>query len=446
METTIIQTAWSKGKLLVKGGIIAFIALALTIPKLFVEELIQEREQRQKEAIAEVSDKWAGSQNITGPILVLPYKQAFVDSSRRGYVRQYAYFLPDNLDIKATMVPKEKHRGIYKVMLYTSSVHMQGSFKDVNFQKLEISPEQILWNEAFVRMSVADPRGLNEELSLTWNGKTSVLTNEVGDTGGDVLVTPVELKGPEDLKNISFSTSSEINGSQQLLFTPIGKTTTVELESKWPHPSFTGNTLPQTSTVKDSGFTASWKSLSHKRNFPQQWKNETSLLKHLQPNESTDGVNVNSASFGASLFIPVNGYQKSMRSIKYALLCIFLSFAAFFLIEVSQKNVSVHPFNYGLMGIALILFYTLLLSFSEYIGFNLAYFSASVFTIGLIGWFAKDLLKSSRKAALLSGVLVLLYLYIFTILQLQDYSLILGSIGLFLSLAVIMHFSKRFSW
>jgi inner membrane protein len=134
-----------------------------------------------------------------------------------------------------------------------------------------------------------------------------------------------------------------------------------------------------------------------------------------------------------------------MRSVKYAALCILLTFASFFLIEINNKK-SVHPFQYGLIGLALILFYTLLLSFSEYIGFNLSYVIASVFTISLIGWFVKGLLSSSRLASILSVILILLYVYVFTILQLQDYSLLLGSIGLFITLAVIMHFSKKIQW
>lgn len=453
METTIIQTAWSKGKLLVKGGLIAIIALLLMIPKVFVEDLIREREERQKEAIVEVSSKWAGPQTISSPVLVLPFYQPAADSQSKP-VKQFAYFLPDDLKIKATMDPTEKHRGIYKVMLYTSDVNISGNFQNVNYTILNILPGQILWNEAFVRMNISDPRGLNEELALDWKGQKLMLANQAGEAGEDIMVSPVPMTGPEDLQNISFSSQTKINGSEQLLFAPLGKVTTVELESKWPHPSFTGNMLPQSSVVKDSGFTASWKSLSHKRSFPQQWRNETEVLKEIHRTSpgiaTTDRVagisNVQAASFGASLFIPVNGYQKSMRSIKYALLCILLSFAAFFLIEVSQKNVSVHPFQYGLIGIALILFYTLLLSFSEYIGFNLAYLVASVFTIGLIGWFVKGLLQNGKKAMLLSTILVLLYTYIFTILQLQDYSLLLGSLGLFFALAVIMHFSKKFSW
>ena len=137
--------------------------------------------------------------------------------------------------------------------------------------------------------------------------------------------------------------------------------------------------------------------------------------------------------------------KKTMRSVKYAVLCILLTFAAFFLIETTHKR-SVHPFQYGLIGLALVLFYTLLLSFSEYIGFNLSYIIASVATIGLIAWFVKGVLASSKLSGLLSLVLVLMYTYVFTILQLRDYSLLFGSIGLFITLAVIMHFSKKIQW
>jgi inner membrane protein len=254
---TIIQTAWSKGKLLVKGGLIAFIALLLMIPKIFVEELISEREQRQKEATAEVSSKWAGPQTISSPVLVLPFYQASSDSQSKK-VKQFAYFLPDDLKIKATMDPTEKHRGIYKVMLYSSNVNITGSFQQVNYDLLNILPEQILWNEAFVRMNISDPRGLNDELSLNWNNRKLVLSNQVGDSGDDIMTAAVPMTGPDDLKNISFSSATRINGSEQLSFAPLGKVTTVELDSKWPHPSFTGNTLPQSSIIRDSGFTHSY--------------------------------------------------------------------------------------------------------------------------------------------------------------------------------------------
>jgi inner membrane protein len=134
-----------------------------------------------------------------------------------------------------------------------------------------------------------------------------------------------------------------------------------------------------------------------------------------------------------------------MRSVKYAILCILLTFTAFFLVETNNKK-SVHPVQYALIGFALVLFYTLLLSFSEYIGFNAAYAVATVATVGLITWFVSGILQSMKLSLLLSFVLILLYSYVFTILQLQDYALLLGSVGLFLTLAIVMYYSRKIQW
>jgi inner membrane protein len=297
-------------------------------------------------------------------------------------------------------------------------------------------------------LNIADSKGLNDEPKMNWNSQPLTLSPQVIDAHlvEEGLIAPVAMSSASDLKNIQFSAEVNLNGSEQLLFTPIGKQTTVHLSSQWPHPSFTGSILPQTTQVKDSGFTATWKSLSHKRSFPQQWKDEAfTANQNYNPGSTASPLNIGTAAFGADLFVPVNGYQKTMRSVKYAALCILLTFASFFIIEINNKK-SVHPFQYGLIGLALILFYTLLLSFSEYIGFNASYAVASICTIGLIGWFVKGLLSSTRLAALLSTLLVLLYVYVFTILQLQDYSLLLGSVGLFITLAVIMHFSRKIQW
>lgn len=445
------STFWSKSKVLVKGFIIGFLVLLLLIPTMFVKELIEEREARQREAIIEVSGKWAGRQTVTGPMVVLPFVKEEGDSTKRIRVKHFAYFLPDELNVNATVTPQEKHRGIYKVMLYTTRIKVTGRFGEILPAKLNIPAETILWNEAFVKLHLSDAKGLNEELRLNWNN--SLLTLSPQNSGGTTgFAAPLSLANPDGLKNIPFSADISLNGSEQLLFTPVGKVTSVTLASSWPHPSFTGNVLPQTSQVKDSGFTATWKSLSHKRNFPQQWIDDAFVVESYHPPlPNTDvastavGNNINRTSFGADLFIPVNGYQKTMRSVKYAVLCILLTFVAFFLIETTNGK-SVHPFQYGLIGLALVLFYTLLLSFSEYIGFNSAYAVASVCTIGLIAWFVKGLLNSVKLSVLLSSVLVLMYTYIFTLLQLQDYALLLGSVGLFITLGVIMHFSRKMQW
>lgn len=442
----IVQNIWTKGKLLIKAFIIAGLVLLLMIPAMFVKELIEERESRQREAIAEVSSKWASDQNIAGPVVVLPYWQEEGDSAKKVRSKHFAYFLPDELHIKSTLQPEEKHRGIYKVMLYSSITHLTGTFGEIDPQKLNIPAENILWNEAFLKMNLSDNKGLNEEPAVNWNGQQLTLSPQTADDplSENGLIAPLELKHLADIKQARFDATINLNGAEQLLFTPLGKITTVQMQSPWPHPSFTGDLLPQTTQVKDSGFAATWKSLAHRRNFPQHWKDGAYHFSGMDNRLESRGNDVATSAFGVSLFVPVNGYQKTLRSVKYAVLCILLTFAAFFIMETRSQR-SVHPFQYGLIGLALILFYTLLLSFSEYVGFNLSYMLASVATIGLIAWFVKGIL-SSRLALLLCMVLLLLYTYVFTILQLQDYALLLGSIGLFLTLAIIMSYSRKIQW
>ena len=447
---SVAENFWSKSKLLIKGFIIGVLVLLLIIPSLYVQNLVAEREQRQKEAIAEVSNKWAGHQVVTGPIIVLPYWQTDSDTAiKKVRNKHFAYFLPDVLSANATVTPKEKYRGIYKVMLYNSKINLSGSFNGINLQKLNLPPEDVIWNEAFVKFNLSDVKGLNEEMLLKWNQQQLNLSPQSFDdnSGSNGLTAMLPLNPAGQTGVINFSSQLDINGSEQLLFTPVGKSTTVNMQSTWPHPSFTGNILPQNSQVKNNGFSATWKSMAHKRAFPQQWKDDAYVLGNLVRN--TDVVDnrsyISSAAFGADLFVPVNNYQKTMRSVKYAVLCILLTFSAFFLIETTNKR-SVHPFQYGLIGLALIVFYILLLSFSEYTGFTASYIIASVATVGLIGWFAKSILLSGRLSGILSIVLVLMYTYVFTLLQLQDYSLLFGSIGLFITLAVIMYFSRKIKW
>ncbi|HEV8286643.1 MAG TPA: cell envelope integrity protein CreD [Chitinophagaceae bacterium] len=431
---TVANNLWQKSKPIIKGLIIGVFALLLLIPAYFVQNLIQERESRQREAFAEVSGKWADRQNITGPVLVLPYtKQSTDNNGRPIIIKSLAYFLPDQLTITSSITPIKKYRGIYQVMLYSSVIQLSGNFSPLPVEKLKLTPADIVWSEAYICLGITDAKGLKDELKMSWND--SILSFSPSNVNNaafrNCFVSPVTINPDQASATIKFSGQININGSQQLLFSPVGKQTTVQMQSTWPDPSFTGNQLPDTSSISKAGFTAKWKSLSHTRNFPQAWKD--------------DNYDLSSASFGTDLFIPINGYQKTLRSVKYAILCILLTFTAFFLIETNNRR-SVHPIQYALIGFALILFYTLLLSFSEYIGFNGAYAVAALATVGLIAWFVKGLLNSMRLSMLLSFVLVLLYSYVFTILQLQDYALLLGSVGLFLTLAVVMYYSKKMQW
>lgn len=462
--TSTISTAWNKSKWLVKGCIIGVIALLLMVPMIYVNNLVFEREERQKQATREITSKWAGKQNILPPVIGIPFwKKVGIDtSSKATYSKDIAYFLPDQVSINAQINPKEKHRGIFKVMLYDSRINITASFSQIPLQKLGIAPDQCIWKEAFVMMNIADNKGLNDQLTLNWKDTTIELSPDYAN-GSTAMKANLNVHSLQELSNASFSAIIDLNGSEQLLFTPVGKSTTVNISSTWKHPSFNGSTLPQNSNVKDSGFTAIWKSMSHKRNFRQEWiGNEFTFDPYTVPATNEEHIRVDgsvvstspivtsvntvaASAFGVDLYIPVNEYQKTQRTIKYAILCILLTFAAFFIIETGSKK-SAHPFQYGLIGLALILFYTLLLSISEYTGFNIAYIISSIATIGLIAWFVRGILDNGRSTTILSVILVILYSYIFSLLQLKDYSLLLGSIGLFITLAAIMYFSKKLKW
>ena len=430
----LLNSVWQKSKLIVKGLVIGVLALLLLIPASFVQQLVQERQARQQEAFNEVSSKWANRQNIAGPVLVIPYTRSATDNNGRPIIiKSMSYFLPDELTISSRVAPIKKYRGIYQVMLYSSVINISGAFSPLPLEKVKLSTADLLWNEAYVCFGLTDAKGLKEELKMRWNDSLLSFAPSSVNNGvfKDCFLSPVTISPVVASGSINFSGQISLNGSQQLFFTPVGRQTAVQMQSSWPDPSFTGNQLPDSTAIGKSGFVAKWKSLSHTRTFPQAWRD--------------DSYDLTTAAFGTDLFIPVNGYQKTMRSVKYAILCILLTFTAFFLIETNNKK-SVHPIQYALIGFALVLFYTLLLSFSEYIGFNGAYAIATLATVGLITWFVRTLLHSTKLSMLLSFVLLLLYSYVFTILQLQDYALLLGSVGLFLTLAIVMYYSRRVQW
>lgn len=434
METQFktVSSLFDKGKLFIKSVIIFFMALGLFIPTQFTRELVRERKDRQQEAIADIGGKWGESQRLTGPMLVIPYQENTRDE--RGLpliVRRTAYFMPDRLDILAQVDPEVRKRGIYEVVVYQSHIRLSGNFQQIRWQELGVPAENILWNEARMVFHVSDIlRGINEDLFLNWQGQKipfgpQAQLGELKDAlAAPVTVTPDTLGSP-----LGFEMNFNLNGSGSLLVSAAGRENSIRMNSKWADPKFTGVKLPDQRTVSDSGFTALWKYMN--RTVPLVWKDKT--------------YDLSPSALGTELIVTVDGYDKTERSIKYALLCIVLTFAAFFLIETIYRK-PLHLVQYALAGLALVLFYTLLLSVSEYLGFNLAYGIAALSTIGLVTWFVGGIMKSSRLGLFIAMVLGVVYSYIFTIIQMQDFALLMGSVGLFLALAVIMYFSRKIQW
>jgi inner membrane protein len=434
---------WLKESVTVKLFFIGALILVLLIPSSLVQNLINERATRQEEMMQDVSDKWSGSQLIDGPVLIIPYQRhvKYLDNEQKEKEKDVVdnlYVLPDDLHIKAELKTEILHRGIFDVVVYNTLVKVSGNFAKADLTALNISSDQLILNKSKITFSISDLKGLktNPVVNLSGNSLTAEPVFNGDTLFSNGLQAGFDLSSSKD-REVSFNYSLDLKGSQELSFLHLGKTTDVEVNGNWNSPSFDGRYLPDTRKIDNNGFSAKWRMLYYNRPFPQQWTGDNSMLNN--PKKQQD------ATFGVKLRLPVDQYQKTMRTSKYSLLIIILTFISLFLTEVIRKQ-KVHAFNYLLIGAAMIIYYSLLLSFSEQIGFNSAYLVASVATVTLITIFIGSLLKN-RSAALLFGfILSVFYIFIYVIIQLEDFALIIGSIALFIIIAMLMYFSRKINW
>lgn len=421
-----------------KIATIIVITLLLLIPTSMINNLISERESTQNAAISEVSSKWANQQTISGPFISIPFYRYIKETSRKDstektvQIKDYITILPSELEISGKINPEKRHRGIYEIVVYNSKLEIKGTFNKLDISKFDIPPKNIMMDKAEFVLGINDLRGIEQQVALLWNNEKisfnpGVSSNDVVEKGINAVLT----LDPNDSSNYTFNLSLDLKGSQQLYFTPVGKVTDIKLASDWPNPSFNGAFLPDTREVSEKGFKANWNVLHLNRNFPQTWTGNTH--------------SIGSSSFGIDLLLPVDNYQKTYRSIRYAILFIVFTFLVFFFIEVLNK-VFIHPIQYILVGIALVVFYTLLLSISEHLQYNLAFITSALATLLLIAGYVRAILKSSNLALLITGIISILYTFIFVIIQLQDYALLIGSIGIFIILALLMYFSRKIDW
>ncbi len=420
-----------------KMFVILVLVLLLAIPAIMVQDLITERMERQEEAVSEVSSKHAWEQELLGPVLTIPYKRSksIVNQStgRQETVTERFYFhvLPDELRIDGTVNPEKRKRGLYEVIVYKSDLSVHANFEEIPFDKISVPLDNIEFDKAFLSIGISDLKGLSEQVRINVND--SAHTCNPGIPVDDVMRSGLHVNVPVSYNNrkMKVDFKLDLKGSQQLMFVPIGKETKVNLKSPWKDPSFNGEFLPHTRSVSSDGFNASWKVLHLNRNYPQYWNGSQGQL--------------HQSAFGVDLKLPVDVYQRSMRVAKYAMLFIVLTYLVFFFVEILNR-VLIHPIQYILVGLALVLFYVLLLAFSEHIYFDWAYVIAALMTITLIYFYAKAILHSKSLGAMTVAILTILYTFIFVIIQMQDWALLVGSIGIFAILAITMYFSRKIDW
>ena len=411
---------------------ICTLILLLLIPASMVKSLIWERDSRKQGVINEINHKWGRAQTLIGPVLSVPYLVHMENKKGKATtVTRYLHLLPDHINIKSRINPEVRYRGIYEAVLYNTTLAMDGSFPPVPVKELRIAPEDIVWTGAFISVGISDMRGIKECIHAIFDGQK--LAMEPGVETADVIQSGVSAGIQIDAgqKTRPFRFDINLNGSQQIDFSPVGKVTTVTARSEWSDPSFGGAFLPVERSVTEEGFTARWKVLHLNRNYPQAWK--------------SGGHDLSRSTFGVTLFNPVDIYQKSMRTAKYALMFIVFTFMAFYISEVMNK-LRVHPVQYLLIGLGIIIFYTLLLSISEQINFGAAYLISAGAVICMITAYAKAILKNRYVTLMVGGILIILYAYLYILLQLEDYALLMGSVGLFGVLGVIMYLTRKIDW
>lgn len=431
------NTEIGKNSLIIKLAIISLLIFALIIPTLFIKDLIKEREKTQKEATAEVSMKWGEPQTITGPILSIPYIE-FVENDntndKNKIVRKtkYLHILPDELNIMGTISPEKRYRGIYEIIVYCTTLQINGQFNTIDLTKYDIDPENLLLDKALMSIGISDLKGVDSIIYIRINEE--VLQVNPGMANNDIVNSGVNVQIKLDsliIDKFHFNTNIKLKGSDKLYFTPVGKNTNVHMQSNWNDPGFDGAFLPDVREITDNGFNSEWNILNVNRSYPQSWKGKK--------------FDLSDSTFGVKLLLPVDHYLKSLRSVKYAILIIVLTFISFFLIELIFK-IYISAFNYGLIGLALVLFYILLISISEHSKFNIAYLISSGMIISMITIYSITILKKLKSIIIVSFILSLFYGFIYILLQQQDYALIMGSLGLFLILALVMYFTRKIDW
>ena len=428
-------------KLMMVGAL----TIVLLLPLAFVQDLISERNQRKTEIMDEVSTLWGKDILFYGPILKIPYKtveSTKIINEKTGAIAlqnsnkiNYAYFFPNVLNNKTKVLKNENlKRGIYAPIVFNANLNCEGNFTHLDFAKMGIIAENILWDKATVIIKTTNLKSIKSDLLIQLNGQK--LNFEPTNNSDEYSIISTQSFNYNALaKNqlLNFKFAINYNGSNSLKFIPIGKTTTVSIDSDWESPSFEGSFAANDTTKKisDSGFHVDWNILAINRTFSQQYNNTLPDLDDYL--------------FGVKLIQTVDEYQQNERASKYGFLVIGLTFLLFYLIQTISK-INIHIFQYSMIGIALILFYTLLIAITEHSSFSLAYSISSAAVIVLITSYSVSILRNNKFPVLIGSSLVVLYSFIFVIIQLEDYALLVGSIGLFSILATVMYFSRKIEW
>jgi inner membrane protein len=410
-----------------------FLILILMIPLSMIRSLIQERASLQMSVGQSVAESWGAEQSIYGPVLCIPYKQDDVGADKKIYQSEHLLFVaPETLAINSGLQSEVRTKGIFNTVVFTGRHTLKGEFSIEHLPNPQERHYQL--DKAKMLTWLSDPSSITDQVVSQWSGGAQKTVPGIGVEG--MLRTGFHIAAPlnNGVKIYTFEQQLVARGTTALRFIPSGRTTDIDVSSNWPSPSFLGKNLPTSRQINSEGFTAHWDANEYNRPFGDFWED----------NGFSFGDNVQNA-FGVELIQTADFYQKNERSVKYAMLIIALSFVVFFFFEM-LLGIRLHPIQYILIGLSLVIFYALLLAFTEHIGFNSAYGFSCLAVISLIAVYAYSIVKRTGLVLMLTGLFATLYGYVFVLLQLEDYALLAGTIGLFVILATIMLLSRKVDW
>jgi inner membrane protein len=419
---------------------IAIIILVLLIPLVRISFLIQERKERSMSVVSDIQYEWGSSVQYSGLVLVVPAvkkveETVLENAVPKKVVRETVvncYFYPQSSSDKVASEVTEKKRGIFGTPVYTANIASRASFDIVAITRSNPAAG-LVWKNAKMAVVAGDGTRYRSIEPITVNGNRESVVSEWKDSGGLALFGTGELGiDPAATATLEALANVTVSGSETLYLEPLSGSSEIALSTNWSDPAFSGRNLPVSSGARknDKGYDASWKTRSTPGN---------------KATAHVGAVSGNKESGAAIRFIqPVDHYQLNERTVKYGVLVFVLTFAVFFLIQLVGK-IAMHPLHYLMVGLALTLFYCLLLAFSEQTGFIAAYLIASVTIIALVSWYTWTILRNTRFSLMAMISMTLLYAFILVIVNLEIYALIVGSLGLLFVLAAIMSVTRRLS-
>lgn len=416
--------------------------ILMMFPVSLLRDAIEERSGYRQSVISQVSESTSRAQKILGPLIVIPYTVSEERKDENGVEfvlesQRQLFVLPESLQVNGTPNVDVRKLGIYQTQVYQGPLEFQVKFTPPNLQELQQS--HVKMGQPFLMVSLSDSRGIKaiSPLSGTQQGTFEPGTGVNGLTQG--LSAPLSLDVLQ-AQGLEASFTLTLAGTSRLSLVPLGRNSQLTLQSNWPHPNFLGDFLPDERKVTENGFSAHWSSTWFANNI-----NSVLHLKSVSIGNDASDYQDKLPTFTTSFIEPVDHYQLVDRAVKYAMLFLGLTFMSFFLFE-TLTGLRVHPIQYLLVGAALVLFYLILLAFSEHVGFDVAYLLGSIACSGLIAFYLCAVLRSKLWGMLFAVGLLSLYGVLFLLLQSEDNSLVLGSVLLFVVLAAIMLLTRKLDW